>query len=84
MAQFADLSVEDGIAFAEKLLDPGTNFDLYMSEWQEQQELISSITNEFYDGAVATLEKKFTRKINTALEAIPPNALQARKPFRRS
>ena len=77
MAQFADLSVEDGIAFAEKLLDPGTNFDLYMSEWQEQQELISSITNEFYDGAIAELENKFTGKINTALEAIPPNALQA-------
>lgn len=77
MAQFADLSVEDGIAFAEKLLDPGTNFDLYMSEWQKQQELISSITNEFYDGAIAELEEKFTGKINTALEAIPPNALQA-------
>ena len=77
MAQFADLSVEDGIAFAEKLLDPGTNFDLYMSEWQEQQELISSITNEFYDGAIAELEDKFTGKLNTALEAIPPNALQA-------
>lgn len=77
MAQFADLSVEDGIAFAEKLLDPGTNFDLYMSEWQKQQELISSITNEFYDGAIAELENKFTGKINTALEAIPPNALQA-------
>ena len=77
MAQFADLSVEDGIAFAEKLLDPGTNFDLYMSEWQKQQELISSITNEFYDGAIAELEDKFTGKINTALEAIPPNALQA-------
>lgn len=77
MAQFTDLSVEDGIAFAEKLLDPGTNFDLYMSEWQKQQELISSITNEFYDGAIAELENKFTGKINTALEAIPPNALQA-------
>ena len=77
MAQFADLSVEDGIAFAEKLLDPSTNFDLYMSEWQKQQELISSITNEFYDGAIAELENKFTGKINTALEAIPPNALQA-------
>ena len=77
MAQFADLSVEDGIAFAEKLLDPGTNFDLYVSEWEKQQELISSITNEFYDGAVAELEDKFTGKINTALSAIPPNALQA-------
>ena len=77
MAQFADLSVEDGIAFAEKLLDPGTNFDLYMSEWEKQQEVIASITNEFYDGAVATLEEKFTGKINTALSAIPPNAMQA-------
>ena len=77
MAQFADLSVEDGIAFAEKLLDPGTNFDLYMSEWQKQQELISSITNEFYDGAIAELEDKFTGRLNTALSAIPPNALQA-------
>lgn len=77
MAQFADLSVEDGIAFAEKLLDSGTNFDLYMSEWQKQQELISSITNDFYDGAIAELEDKFTGRLNTALEAIPPNALQA-------
>lgn len=77
MAQFADLSVEDGIAFAEKLLDPGTNFDLYMSEWQKQQELISSITNEFYDGAIAELEDKFTGRLNAAIEAIPPNALQA-------
>ena len=77
MAQFADLSVEDGIAFAEKLLDSGTNFDLYMSEWQKQQELISSITNEFYDGAIAELEDKFTGRLNTALSAIPPNAMQA-------
>ena len=77
MAQFADLSVEDGIAFAEKLLDSGTNFDLYMSEWQKQQELISSITNEFYDGAIAELEDKFTGRLNAAIEAIPPNALQA-------
>ncbi len=77
MAQFMNLSVEDGIAFAEKLLDPGTNFDLYMSEWQQQQDIIASITNEFYDGAVATLEEKFTGKINTALAAIPPNAMQA-------
>ena len=77
MAQFADLSVEDGIAFAEKLLDPGTNFDLYMSEWQKQQELISSITNDFYDGAIAELEDKFTGRLNTALSAIPPNAMQA-------
>lgn len=77
MAQFADLSVEDGIAFAEKLLDSGTNFDLYMSEWEEQQNIIASLTDEYYSGAVAELEEKFTGRINTALSAIPPNALQA-------
>lgn len=77
MAQFTDLSVEDGTAFAEKLLDSDTDFELYMSEWQAQQDAIASITDEYYSGAIDELEEKFTGKINTALAAIPDNAMLA-------
>lgn len=77
MAQFTDLSVEDGTAFAEKLLDSDTDFELYMSEWQAQQDAIASITDEYYSGAIDELEEKFTGRINNALAAIPDNAMLA-------
>lgn len=77
MAQFSKLDVKDGTAFAEKLLDSKTNFDLYMSEWEAQQDTIASIADEYYSGAVSELETKFTGKLNTALAEIPQNALLA-------
>ena len=77
MAQFSALSFDDGTAFAEKLLDSKTDLDLYLSEWQEQQDTIAAISDEYYSNQVTALQQKFTDRINSCLAGIPQNALTA-------
>lgn len=48
-AQIRDLSVEDGIAFAETLLNASdADFTAYINDWKTQQQLASDIANTLY------------------------------------
>lgn len=72
MQQVANLGVEEGAKFAEKLNSlPAEAFEEYTTAWQEQQDLAKEVAEKFYTDQLETLDKEFAGKLDRALEDVP-------------
>lgn len=72
MDKITSMSVEEGTAYAEKLLSLNENqFKTYTENWEKQQQKAREIAEKFYATELETLDREYSSKLDNALADIP-------------
>lgn len=71
MAEIQGMSIEDGLAYAQSLIDLNDQeYDAYIEKWVEKQEAARKVAEEFYKGELTALDEEFVDKIPEQFEGV--------------
>lgn len=72
LGQFESLSVEEGIKYAEKLVNMEQGqFDAYLEAWDRQNAAARELAAEFFADQIKSIDEDFAEKLNEHLVTVP-------------